>query len=87
MHWLYLLIALLLFAAAMKASAPGWLAVILVLAALGFSVAWMLGWIATRISHGARDDISMISPEELRRLREQAEARKNAAASQDDTQS
>lgn len=78
MHWLYLLLALLFLAMAMKASAPGWLVVLLVLASLGLFLAWMLGWISSRISQGARDDVSMISPEELRHLREQAEARKNA---------
>jgi hypothetical protein len=81
MHWLYLLIALLFLAMAMKASAPGWLVVLLVLASLGLFLAWMLGWISSRISQGSRDDTNMISPEELRRLREQAEARKNAADS------
>lgn len=79
MHWIYLLIALLFLAMAMKTSAPGWLVVLLVFAALGLFLAWMLGWISSRISNGARDDSSMISPEELRRLREQAEARKAAA--------
>lgn len=78
MHWLYLLFALLFLAMAMKSTAPGWLVVLLVLAALGLMLAWMLGWVSSRISSGARDDTSMISPEDLRRLREQAEARKNA---------
>ena len=79
MHWLYLLLAVLFLAMAMKASAPGWLVVLLVLASLGLFLAWMLGWVASRVSSGARDDISMISPEELRQLRDQAEARKRAA--------
>jgi len=46
-------------------------------------VAWILGWLASRISQGARDDTSMISPEELRQLLQQAEARKNAAKPED----
>jgi hypothetical protein len=79
MHWLYLLFALLFLAMAMKSTAPGWLVVLLVLASLGLFIAWMLGWLSSRISRGARDDTSMISPEELRQLREQAEARRNAA--------
>jgi len=89
MHWLYLLLALLFMAMAMKSTAPGWLVVLLVLAALGLFLAWMLGWVASRVSSGARDDVSMISPEELRQLREQAEARKRAAenpVSPDDSQ-
>lgn len=77
MHWLYLLIAMALLLAASKAS--GWLVVVLVLAALVGFIAWMLGWVSTRISSGARNDTQIISPEELRRLREQAEARRAAA--------
>lgn len=78
MHWLYLIIALVLLAVAMKAS--GWLVVLLVLASLVAFIAWMLGWVSSRISSGARNDTQILSPEELRRLREQAEARRAAAA-------
>jgi hypothetical protein len=78
MHWLYLVIALALLAVAMKAS--GWLVVLLVLASLVAFIAWMLGWVSSRISSGARNDTQILSPEELRRLREQAEARRAAAA-------
>lgn len=77
MHWLYLIIALALLAVAMKAS--GWLVVLLVLASLVAFIAWMLGWVSSRISSGARNDTQILSPEELRRLREQAEARRAAA--------
>lgn len=79
MHWIYLFIAMALLLAASKAS--GWLVVILVLASLVGFIAWMLGWVSTRISSGARNDTQIISPEDLRRLREQAEARKAAAQS------
>lgn len=79
MHWLYLVIAIALLAVAMKAS--GWLVVLLVLGALVGFIAWMLGWVSSRISSGARNDTQIISPEELRRLREQAEARRAAAQS------
>ena len=61
--------------------AAGWLVLLLLAASLVLFVAWMLGWVSTRISSGARNDSQIISPEELRRLREQAEARKNAAQS------
>jgi hypothetical protein len=74
MHWLYLVIAIALLAVAMKAS--GWLVVLLLLASLVGFVAWMLGWVSSRISSGARNDAQIVSPEELRRLREQAEARR-----------
>jgi hypothetical protein len=79
MHWLYLVIGIALLAVAMKAS--GWLVVLLLLAALVAFVAWMLGWVSSRISSGARNDTQIISPEELRRLREQAEARRIAEQS------
>lgn len=75
MHWFYLLLAVGLMLAAAKAS--GWLVVILLIASLVLFVAWMLGWVSTRISSGARNDAQIISPEELRRLREQAQARKD----------
>ena len=79
MHWLYLVIGLALLAVSMKAS--GWIVVVLLLAALVAFVAWMLGWVSSRISSGARNDAQIISPDELRRLREQAEARRAAAQS------
>ena len=77
MHWLYLVVAIALLAVAMKAS--GWLVVLLVLGALVGFIAWILGWVSSRISSGARNDTQIISPEELRRMREQAEARRAAA--------
>ena len=78
MHWFYLLLAIALMLAASKAA--GWLVVVLLLASLVLFVAWMLGWVNSRISSGARTDLQIISPDELRRMREQAEARKSAAA-------
>lgn len=77
MHWLYLVIAVVLLAAAMKAS--GWLVIVLLLASVVGFIAWMLGWVSSRISSGARNDTQIISPEEMRRLREQAEARRASA--------
>ena len=76
MHWFYLLLAIALMLAASKAA--GWLVVVLLLASLVLFVAWMLGWVNSRISSGARNDMQIISPDELRRMREQAEARKSA---------
>lgn len=77
MHWLYLLLAMALLFAASKAA--GWLVVLLLVVSLGLFIAWMIGWVSNRISSGARNDAQIISPEELGRLREQAEARKSAA--------
>ena len=79
MHWLYLLIAVALMLAASKAA--GWLVALLLAGSFVLFVAWMLGWVSTRISSGARNDAQIISPEDLRRLREQADARKAAAKS------
>ena len=76
MHWFYLLLAIALMLAASKAA--GWLVVVLLLASLVLFVAWMLGWVNSRISSGARNDMQIISPDELRRMREQAEARRSA---------
>jgi hypothetical protein len=78
MHWFYLVLAIALLLAASKAA--GWLVLLLVVGSLVLFVAWMLGWVNSRISSGARNDTQIISPEELRRLREQAEARKQAEA-------
>jgi len=83
MHWAYLVVAVALFALAVKASLPGWLVFMALLGALAMLAMWMLGWLAARISSGARNEAQILSPEELRRLREQAQARK--AAAQDKT--
>ena len=78
MHWLYLIVALALFLAAYKAS--GWLVLLLLLGSLAAFIAWILGWISSRISSGARSEMQILSPEELQRMREQAAARKAADA-------
>lgn len=77
MHWFYLLLAIALLLAASKAA--GWLVLLLLLGSLVLFVAWMLGWVNSRISSGARTDSQIISPDELHRLREQAKARQQAA--------
>ncbi len=79
MHWLYLLIAIALLFGASKAA--GWLVVVLLVASLVLFLAWMYGWVTTRISRGARTDAQILSPEELRVMREQAAARKAAGPS------
>jgi len=78
MHWLYLIVALALFAGAYKAS--GWLVLLLLVGSLIAFIAWMLGWISARISRGARSEMQILSPEELQQMREQAAARKAASA-------
>lgn len=80
MHWLYFGLALLCFGLTMVPKMPFAAGVLLVLLALGFILAWMLSWANARIGTASRDDSTLISPEELRRLREQAEARRGQQA-------
>lgn len=78
MHWLYLLLALAAMAVAMKTASTG-LMVLGLLAALVLVVLWLAGLYSARMAGRGRDVSTMIDPAELRRLREQAEARKAAA--------
>lgn len=78
MHWLYFLAAS--FCLLIASRAPFWLAALLILAALGLFLAWMLTWVNSRVSSNARSELQILSPEELRLLREQAQARKAAAS-------
>ena len=78
MHWLYLLLALAALAVAFKTTSVAVLLVAL-LAALGFFLAWVLKLLATRVDSQTRDSSLILDPVELRRLREQAEARRAAA--------
>lgn len=80
MHWLYLLASLFCMGLAMRANLSGWAVASLIVLALGLLIAWMLGWMASRLSGVSRSDASLISVDELRRLRMQAEARKNSDA-------
>lgn len=81
MPWVYLLLALAAFAVAFVATSP-WLAVLASLVALGFLAAWVMGLFAQRVGSRSRDETQMLDPQELRRLREQADARRAAAAGQ-----
>jgi hypothetical protein len=84
MAWLFLLLAFGALWVAFTTSSPVVLAFAL-LVALGLFVAFVLKLASDRIGSRARDEHLILDPEELRRLREQAEARKLAAASQNDT--
>ena len=79
MPWLFLLLAVAAFAVALNASSMA-LAVICLLVALAGTVAWVLGLLAQRVGNQSRDDSMMLDPLELKRLREEAEARRAAAA-------
>ncbi|TWH99485.1 hypothetical protein IP90_03100 [Luteimonas cucumeris] len=78
MPWLFLLLGLVAMAVAMKTTSM-LLMVICLLASLVFLVLWAYGWYASRVVSVSRDESLMLDPDELRRLREQAEARKLAA--------
>jgi len=77
MHWLFLLLALACLFGAGKLS--GWRVPLLLIAALVLFVAWLLGWAANQASRGGSNESRILGPEELRRLREQSQARKAAA--------
>lgn len=79
MSWLFLLLALAAFAVAFKTTSVA-LAVVCLLVALGLVVAWVMGLLAQRVGNSTRDDALMLDPQELRRLREEAEARRAADA-------
>jgi hypothetical protein len=78
MHWLYLLFALVAMVLAIKTSSTG-LMLLGLLASLVLIVLWLVGLYSTRMAGRSRDPSAMIDPAELRRLREQAEARKAAS--------
>lgn len=80
MPWLFLLLAVAAFAVALNASSMA-LVMICLLVALGATVAWVLGLLAQRVGNQSRDDSMMLDPVELKRLRDQAEARRVAAGS------
>jgi hypothetical protein len=83
MYWLFLLLSLGCFTFAIKTPSTGlmmlWLA-----GALGFLLAWIRGrYLASfggsqRDTAGPHDIYNAIDPAELRRLREQAQARREA---------
>ena len=77
MHWLFLLLALGCLFGAWQLS--GWVVPVLLVAALVLFVAWLLGWAAQQASRGGSNESRILGPEELRRLREQSQARKAAA--------
>jgi membrane glycosyltransferase len=83
MAWLFLLLGFGALWVAFTASSPGLLALALV-AALVLFIAFVLKMASDRIGSRSRDEQLMLDPEELRRLREQAEARRLAAAAQND---
>lgn len=83
MAWLFLILGFGALWVGFTASSPGILA-LAVLVALVLFIAFVLKLASDRIGNRARDEQLMLDPEELRRLRELAEARKLAATAQSD---
>lgn len=79
MPWLLLLFAVGLFMIALSASSMT--AVILcVLGSLGLSIVAIMSLLAQRVDNSARSETMLIDPQELRRLRELAEAKRAEAS-------
>ncbi|MDI9238061.1 hypothetical protein QLQ15_03960 [Lysobacter sp. LF1] len=78
MQWLYLLFALVALAVAFKTTSVAVLVICLLLS-LGLFLAWVMKLLAQRVDSQSRDTSMILDPAELRRLREQAEARRAAA--------
>ncbi|WP_460712916.1 hypothetical protein [Lysobacter terrae] len=83
MAWLFLLLALGALWVGFTSSSTAILAISLLVALL-LLVAFVLKLASDRVGSRARDEQVMLDPAEMRRLREQAEARKLAAAAQND---
>lgn len=77
MHWLFLLFAFTMLAFAFLTTSMQVLSGCL-LAALAFFLLWAYGLYRSRFADTGRDMSSMLDPDELRRLREQAQARKQS---------
>lgn len=79
MPWLFLLLALGAVVIAFTTTSVPLAAIALVLS-LVFVVIGVLGLLAQRVGSQSRNEAMMVDPAELRRLREQADARRAAAA-------
>ncbi|TZF88759.1 hypothetical protein [Cognatilysobacter lacus] len=79
MAWLYLLLAVAALVVAFKAASAA-LMLVALLAAFGLLLAWLMGLLAARLESRSSDPSMIVDPAELMRLREQAEARRAAAA-------
>ena len=79
MHWLFLLLGFAAMVVAFKTTSSGLMALCLLVALVLF-VMWLTGLYTARMAGRSRDASMIIDPVELRRLREQVEARKAAAA-------
>lgn len=79
MHWLYLLISVVVLVLSLLTKSLA-LMIGCWLVSLALVVLWLVVMYSERVASRERDASLMIDPLELRRLREQAEARKAAQA-------
>jgi hypothetical protein len=84
MHWLFLLLALGCFALALKTPHDG-VMLLSLLGTLVFLLVWVRGLYVARFGNLQRDISSVIDPAELRRLREEGQARRQAATKDTDS--
>ncbi len=85
MSWLFLILAVAALAVAFKTTSVA-LLMICLLAAFALSLAWVLALLRQRVDSRSRNEAMMLDPDELRRLREQADARRLAGGSQNESQ-
>lgn len=83
MHWLFLLLSLGTLFLAFRTTSVA-LMLVSLLVAFGLIVAWAVAWYQSRVG-GSDRNAQLIDPAELHRLRQVAEARRNAKASGDHT--
>lgn len=86
MPWLFFALAAGSMAVAVTSTSMV-LMVLCLLASIGLVVAATMILMAERVGSASRDEVMLIDPAELRRLREQAEARRAAAQAGDATPS
>lgn len=85
MAWLFLILAVAALAVAFKTTSVALLVTCLLLA-FALILAFVLKLLSERVDSRSGNEAMMLDPDELRRLREQAEARKLAASPQQDPQ-
>lgn len=81
MPWLFFAIAAALLAVALTSTSMA-IMVVCMLVSLGLTVFAVMILIADRVGSASRSETLLIDPLELRRMREQAEARRNGAATE-----
>lgn len=84
MPWLLFLLAAGALAMAFMAASVA-VVVVGLIAALGLTLAGIMSLLSRRVGNQSRQEAMMIDPQELQRLREQAEARRQASNANEDS--